>query len=137
MTSTLSEAEIVLTEKCQKLEESVLACAEAKEKASAARATLAEKEEIQRTRDVSISEQQGLKVALEKAIETDMKSIQDGVGDGNELLELIRKINVDESLMKVLPSTFAKAATERGAFDGMVLSQLETSLNQKLQEKNQ
>merc|ERR1712194_356904 len=69
-----------------------------------------------------------------KGLETDYVKIIDGAGDCSELIVVLKQINADDSLLQALPSTCAKVPGDRGAFDTMVLNQLEASLNKKLEE---
>merc|ERR1712154_254000 len=43
------------------------------------------------------------------------------------------RTGMDESLMVALPATCQKMASERGAFDQMVIEQLECQMNQKIE----
>merc|ERR1712194_322421 len=47
---------------------------------------------------------------------------------------VLKQLSCDDSLVQALSSTCAKTPGDRGAFDTMVLNQLETALKQKLEE---
>merc|ERR1712066_1072949 len=74
------------------------------------------------------------KSAIERVIEKDLKEILEGGSECVEVLSLLKKLKFDESLLIALPSTCAKAHSDRGSFDSMVLTQLETSLRARLEE---
>merc|ERR1712039_793204 len=73
------------------------------------------------------------KAAVVNAIAVDVKQILAGESDGKELLVMLTELKFDDSLLTALPATCARAVADRGEFDGMVLKQLETSLQQKLE----
>jgi len=104
------------------------------EKVSAANALLAEKVETQRMGDSVMLQLEEDKTAVEKGINSDAKAITEGQIDCAELLATLERLKCDESLIKALPATCSRAPADRGAFDGMVLDQLDTSLAQKLAE---
>jgi len=52
---------------------------------------------------------------------------------GKDLTVMLTELKFDDSLLTALPATCARLVADRGEFDGMVLKQLETSLQQKLE----
>merc|ERR1712039_268031 len=73
------------------------------------------------------------KAAVVNAIAVDVKQILAGESDGKELMVMLTELKFDDSLLTALPATCARVVADRGEFDGMVLKQLETSLQQKLE----
>lgn len=132
LATKLSQAEGVLVEQIKTTEEKTLANVAAQEEVAAATAVHSEKQTLQLAGDASMQEQQAIKAAVEQAIEKDLKAVFEGEGSCKDLLTLMAKFSFDESLIKALPSTCATAPADRGAFDTMVLNQLETSLKEKL-----
>lgn len=115
------------------------ALAQASEAATAASAALQEAQKAQREGDADLRKAQESKTALEQGIAGDLQAIVEGLGESEQmeqhykaLLPLLTDLGLDESLSQALPSTCAKKASERGAFDAMVLDQLGASLRERV-----
>lgn len=134
LASKLSDSDAVLAEKIRTVDEKAVTLAAVEEKMNSASAVLAEKQDLQRIGDAKMVETQGIKASVQKGIETDYVKILEGAADVSELLPVLKQLSCDDSLVQALSSTCAKAPGDRGAFDTMVLNQLETSLKQKLEE---
>lgn len=134
LATKLSQAEIVLVEQIKTAEGKTLANVAAQEEVVAATAAHAAKQASRLSGDAAMQEQQASKAAVEHALEKDLKAVIAGEGGCKDLLTLMSKFSFDESLIKALPSTSATAPADRGAFDAMVLNQLETSLKEKMVE---
>merc|ERR1712039_940731 len=82
------------------------------------------------------------KASIVKCVEVDVKNIMEGdqgkqeqIVKSYQALELVIKgVNLDDSLASALPSTCLKQPSDRGAFDTMVLDQLDKSLKDKVTE---
>merc|ERR1711948_207909 len=99
-----------------------------------AKAVLSEKEDLQRTGNATMEALRSGKAEIEKAMEQTLKTIAEGESTVNELVNMLQRLKFDESLIVALPGTCARAPSDRGAFDSMVLNQLETGLKDKLEE---
>jgi len=108
--------------------------------ASERKTALAAEEEAQRIGDAS-----GLAVeqehdALKAAVDNHLKVLREGsweTGSAKQHLDILLPLATkwtDESLVTALPSTCVKAASERSAFDNMVLDQLELALKSRLEK---
>lgn len=51
-----------------------------------------------------------------------------------DLIKILGTLGLDQSLLTALPTALSKTADSRGAFDGMVVSQLETDLDRSVRE---
>merc|ERR1712232_941409 len=125
-------AEALLADKTTVLKEKVTTNASAKETVAAAATVLAQTEESQRAKEVAFQELQQDKANVESAIATEVNAIANGESQGKSCVAMCKKFSFDETLTLALPATCARAVADRGAFDKMVLDQLETALKQKL-----
>jgi len=51
---------------------------------------------------------------------------------GDKLIEVLKRFDVDTSIISALPSVFAKQPASRGPFDTMVLAQVEIAMSQRI-----
>jgi len=108
---------------------------------SDARVALRKEKETQRTGDIASDEANNMKLALDKVIDADLKAIVAGeiaAADASVHFEALapffRDLSLDDSLKTAMPITCVKPKAERGAFDNMVIEQLEKTFSSKASE---
>lgn len=76
---------------------------------------------------------------IELAVNSSLRALQSGecnVGEARQILKgflpLVRTLDLEESLLKALPTTCAKKPSERGNFDQLVMQQLDHVLTEKV-----
>merc|ERR1712048_842103 len=109
-----------------------------------AKADLQEKKEQQRTGLIAVDEATKLKSALDKVLEVDLKAIVEGeftAADADthykSLEPSLGDLILDDSLKTALPITCVKPKAERGAFDNMVIEELQKAFSKKTAELSQ
>jgi len=108
---------------------------------SDAQAALHKEKEKQRTGDIASDEANSMKLALDNVIEADLKAIVAGeltIADASAhydaLAPFFGDLRLDDSLKTAMPITCVKPKAERGAFDNMVIEQLEKTFSNKASE---
>merc|ERR1712048_819661 len=111
---------------------------------SDARVALRKEKETQRTGDIASDEANNMKLALDKVIEVDLKAIVAGEfaaanasAHYEALAPFFSDLRLDDSLKTAMPITCVKPQAERGAFDNMVIEQLEKTFSNKASELRQ
>jgi len=106
-----------------------------------AKVALHKDKETQRTGDIASAEANSMKLALDKVIEEDLKAIVAGefaAADASAHYEALAPffgdLSLDDSLKTAMPITCVKPKAERGAFDIMVIEQLEKTFSNKASE---
>jgi len=128
----LAAVEEALAAKMTVLSERATANACAKDQLRDARSALTSTEEAQRTKDAGFQELKDDKVNVEAAIALEVSAIAAGESQGENVVALCKKFSFDDALTLALPKTCARAVADRGAFDKMVLDQLDAALKEKL-----
>jgi len=115
------------------------ALAEAAKAILAAKATLAEKEQEQRSGDKADEKVLQDKAALEDTLANEFRRLRDGDVEDDDvkalyskLEEQASKLGLEASLITALPPCMTKKPSERGSFDAMVVTQLDEALTSKL-----
>lgn len=133
-----SEAAMVTAVEAAEAKKAVLT--EVAGKMVAAKTALSEKQDAQRSGDLALECTEQQKASIDECIETKVKAIMDGCWDAEQgnpcksLQPILDNLDLDESLMTALPAVCMKGPTSRGAFDNMVLLQLDESLKEKAGE---
>lgn len=129
----VSEAEACFEEAKQVVDKKKQALADATMDMTNAKTTLSEKQEVQRDGDKSLIHAREAKDALDEVVEGELQAIKAGTPGAHytAVLPVLQTLTLDESLMTALPSTCMKAPSDRGAFDHMVIEQLEKSLSDR------
>merc|ERR1711972_730400 len=123
-----------LNEKTSEEQVKKAALNDAKEALQAAEATLAAAKDVQTRGDEPISKLREEKAALDIAFQDHLKAPMEA-NEGphyNFLQAHIQKLDLEESLAMALPSSCSKAKEQRGAFDDLVISELEKSMIAKI-----
>jgi len=114
---------------------------EAERSTLSATETLAAAKETQRTGDAEVVAVKERKLALDNGVDVDWKAIMTGGLEETQaeahykaLIPVVKSLALDDSLMTALPAACTRQLAERGAFDKMVLDQLEKSLADKAAE---
>jgi len=107
----------------------------------AARRALSERQEEQRRAAAGEERARQDQEALRSALEGPFARLRDGSWEGDEAKALygavggvLPKLSLDESLVTALPSSTTKRPEERGAFDKMVVEQLQLGLEGRIRE---
>lgn len=105
----------------------------------AAKQALSAAQEAQRSGDAALVEVAELRKALEIALQQHFEPLKTGNWQTGQsklhidvIIPIMKRIMLDESLATALPSSCTKLPAERGAFDKMVLEQLESSMQAKI-----
>jgi len=108
--------------------------AERMEAANVASQALAALQEQQKTCETNLASTKEEKDALEPAYQTHFAApMQDGAGPHfKELQPFLKKIDMEASLLKAIPSVCSKSKEDRGSFDDVVLQELGKALTSKL-----
>jgi len=115
---------------------------EASDAAAAAKTELREREAAQRQAGAGVEKAAKEKAALDNVLEQDVAFLKKEEGfDPKEaakhmktLVPIAKRMGIDESLMVALQPAAAKLPAERGAFDNMVLGELEGAIQKKADE---
>lgn len=141
LTQKLTDAQEALTNASSIVQSKKSALADQARALADAKAASHEKKEAQRTGDIAIEEANKLKLSLDKVMEADLKAIVAGeFGDADAgahfkaLAPFFSDLCLDDSLKTAMPITCVKPKGERGAFDNMVIEQLEKTFNNKASE---
>jgi len=108
--------------------------AERMEAANVASQALAALQEQQKTCETNLASTKEEKDALEPAYQTHFAApMQGGAGPHfKELQPFLKKIDMEASLLKAIPSVCSKSKEDRGSFDDVVLQELGKALTSKL-----
>merc|ERR1711972_305339 len=133
--SRVEETEAALTEKRATEQVKTTALNEAKEALQAAEAALATARDVQIKGDEPVAKLREEKAALETVFQDHFKTpMQANEGPHYSFLQpYIVKLELEESLAIALPSSCAKAKEQRGAFDDLVISELEKAVIAKIE----
>mmetsp|Transcript_32566 Transcript_32566/g.93788 ORF Transcript_32566/g.93788 Transcript_32566/m.93788 type:complete len:129 (+) Transcript_32566:312-698(+) len=127
----LAKAERDLAAAAQDAHAKTASYSEAAAAANVANKQLEERHEAQRVGDAAMVQAQQSKETLEKGIRVHFRAIveaQDCEQHHQAQLPLLKELTLDKSLMSALPGVCTKPASDRGAFDAMVLEQLGKTL---------
>jgi len=137
----LTDAKEALTNANSLVESRKSALADQAKALSDAQVALKKEKEAQRTGDIASDEANNMKLALDKVIEKDLKVIVAGecaAADASAHYEALAPffgdLRLDDSLKTAMPITCVKPKAERGAFDNMVIEQLEKTFSNKASE---
>mmetsp|Transcript_16565 Transcript_16565/g.53277 ORF Transcript_16565/g.53277 Transcript_16565/m.53277 type:complete len:343 (-) Transcript_16565:309-1337(-) len=133
----LAKADRDLAESAQDAHATTATYSEATAAANLASKQLEERHEAQRVGDAAMVQAQQSKETLEKGIHVHFRAIveaQDCEQHHQALLPLLKELTLDKSLMSALRGVCTKPASDRGAFDAMVLEQLGKTLGVKVAE---
>merc|ERR1719253_467722 len=127
----LAEAKEAVAAKKTAVEEASTQCKET-EKA------LAEKRQAQTSGDADLTAAKEEKTKVDAAIETNLKAVVEGECAPAEmekhyqvLKPILAGLELDDSLKTALPATCKKEKAARGAFDSMVIEQLQKTLGER------
>merc|ERR1711972_1081393 len=123
-----------LNEKTSEEQVKKAALNDAKEALKTAEAALAAAKDVQTRGDEPLAKLREEKAALEIAFQDHLKAPMEA-NEGphyNFLQAHIQKLDLKESLAMALPSSCSKAKEQRGAFDDLVISELEKSMIAKI-----
>jgi len=139
--SKVAAVEVQLSSATQFQESKKAALAEAQRGKNSAAEKLTAAQEAQRLGDAEVVVAKEQKHALDNGMDVHMKAIlSEGLDEAQgeahykALLPVVKSLCLDDSLMTALPAACARQIAERGAFDKMVLDQLEKSLVDKAGE---
>lgn len=138
MDEALAAAQAKLTAAKEGVTAQKTAVEEGATRCSEAEKTLKEKREEQSNGDAELTKAKEEKVTVDAAIETDLKAVVDGecatdVMDKHYLVlkPILAGLELDDSLKTALPATCKKEKAARGAFDNMVIEQLQKTLGER------
>jgi chromosome segregation ATPase len=134
--SSVKELEFALNDQQEVVEKANGMLADKTTLANASTAALAGRKDAQTAGDKKMEEAKKQKAALEAAFETHFKApMAEGLAGPhfNELEPFLNTIEIEASLLTALPSSCAKSKEHRGAFDDVVLQELEKAINCKLE----
>lgn len=133
--SKVDEAEAAVAAQKEIVQTAKSVLAEATEAANASWTTLSDQRAEQKVLDASLEQAKTEKSGLESAYEEHFKPMkEDAAGPHFKGLEPhLKSIEVESSLLIALPSSCAKAKSERGSFDNVVLEELEKAIISKIE----
>lgn len=137
----VSEAEDLLAASAELVEERRRALSTASQEVLATKTALNEAQEVRRQGDAAMLTVSKDKEAVEVALEENFRPLKDGTWETAQakahigaLVPLVKRINLEMSLVTALPSSCTKPPSERGPFDQMVVDKLEELLLAKVKE---
>merc|ERR1719401_1816475 len=131
----VKDSEVALAAQQEIVQTVQQALANATATADASVKALAERSATRKAGDEKIEEAKKEKAELELAFETHYKApMAEGVAGPHfkELESLLKAIDLEASLLVALPSSCAKSKEHRGAFDDVVLQEVEKAINSKI-----
>jgi len=130
--ATLARAKEVVASRSQELDAASVKSIEMEK-------VLTERQNEQRKADPGLVEVTLYRDRLETAVSSSLRALQSGeceVGEAHKILKgflpLVRTLDLEESLLKALPTSCAKKPSERGNFDQMVVQELDRVLTEKV-----
>merc|ERR1711879_1075568 len=133
--SRVTETEATLSEKMSEEEVKKTALNAAKEALQTTEAALAVATDVQTKGDEPLAKMREEKVTLETLFRDHFKApMEANEGPHFSFLQAhISKLELEESLAVALPSSCTKSKEQRGAFDDLVISELEKAMNTKIE----
>mmetsp|Transcript_126037 Transcript_126037/g.245857 ORF Transcript_126037/g.245857 Transcript_126037/m.245857 type:complete len:361 (-) Transcript_126037:88-1170(-) len=135
--AALARATEVVAARSQELDEASVKSIETEK-------VLIERQNEQRKADPGLVEVALYRDRLELAVNSSLRALQSGdceAGEAGKILKgflpLVKSLDLEDSLLKALPTTCAKKPSERSNFDQLVMQQLERVLTEKVQSMSQ